>query len=179
MRDGNINDSIDSIMSAEKELRLEMIAKCTEERTIENITQATKILEMAEENDCCKMYTSAYIKNVDPGSPIFDGGHLPTIPLEVDKMTITFTETCGKKSWYVNFEGIYDNQRGNAHVELRIEEDVLAGIESTAYHTMIPGSKYQLVELHRTADSVAWVKKPYKSTGQERDRQISTSCMHS
>ena len=136
-----------SILPQEKISRLQLIVRCTEKRMMENIALSQTTIQKAKgENKC----TSDYIQNNDPGSPIFDGGHLPTIPLEVDKMTITFTETWCKKSWYVDFEGIYDNQRGNAHVELRTEEDVLAGIENTAYHTMRPGSKYQLVELHRT-----------------------------
>ena len=87
-------------------------------------------------------------------------------------MAITFQKPWGTnedgKSWFVKFSGEYVNDR-LPHVEVRTAHEVQQKTKGTIYHAMKHGTKYKLVELHRTEDIVAWyVEGLYKGEKGER-----------
>ena len=64
---------------------------------------------------------------------------------------ITFIGKFGSKSWYVRYDGPYDNQRPQ-HVELRKDKNSKGGI----YNTMQEDTVYKISGLKKTGNSVMW-----------------------
>ena len=88
---------------------------------------------------------------------IHDYRRLAPAPAEPhdEERTITFTKPWGRKSWLVNFEGKYENDRP-PHVELVSQKELDDGVRDSIYHTMVSGTQFGLKDLHRNGNTIAW-----------------------